>query len=65
MRDSLAFFLGYVVSLLVATGVYMFVVWDSLYPSLCNLFWGDVLLTAFGCAIPAMFTMLVNVIIKD
>lgn len=65
MRDSLAFFLGYVVSLLVAAGIYMYNVWDSLYPSLCNLFWGDALLVAFGCAIPAMLVMLFNVIIKD
>lgn len=65
MRDSLAFFLGYVVSLLVAAGIYTYIVWDSLYPSLCNLFWGDVLLVAFFCAVPAMLTMLANVIIKD
>ena len=65
MRDSLAFFLGYVVSLFVAAGIYMYNVWDSLYPSLCNLFWVDVVLVAFGCAIPAMLAMLVNVIIKD
>lgn len=63
--DLVAFFAGFVLSCLVASGIYMYVVWDSLYPSLCNLYWGDVAIIAFGMAIPAMLLMLLNMIVRD
>lgn len=64
-RDLVAFFAGYVLSCLIASGIYMYVVWDSLYPSLCDLQLGDVAIVAFGLAIPALLLMIVNAVVRD
>lgn len=63
--DLVAFFAGYVLSCLIASGIYMYVVWDSLYPSLCNLYWGDVAIIGFGMMVPALLLMILNAIVRD
>lgn len=65
MRDSLAFFLGYVVSYFTAAGIYLYNIWDTLYPSLVIIDYGLVVLGSFCMVMPAFLFMLVNVIIRD
>lgn len=63
--DILAFTVGFVLSLLAAGGIYLYSIWDMLYPSLVDFDYGWATISALACVIPGMLFMLANLMIRD
>lgn len=63
--DALAFTVGFGLSLLAGGGIYLYCIWDMLYPSLVDIDYGWATISAFACVIPGMLFMLANLMIRD